>query len=46
MEIVDNAIDEALNGYGDEITITLEKDGSVTVEDHGRGMPVENINQE
>lgn len=39
-EIVDNAIDEALNGYGDEITITLEIDGSVTVEDHGRGMPV------
>ena len=39
-EIVDNAIDEALNGYGDEIIITLEKDGSVTVEDHGRGMPV------
>lgn len=39
-EIVDNAIDEALNGYGEEITITLEKDGSVTVEDHGRGMPV------
>lgn len=39
-EIVDNAIDEALNGYGDEITITLEKDGCVTVEDHGRGMPV------
>lgn len=39
-EIVDNAIDEALNGYGDEITITLEKDGSVAVEDHGRGMPV------
>lgn len=39
-EIVDNAIDEALNGYGDEITIILEKDGSVTVEDHGRGMPV------
>lgn len=39
-EIVDNAIDEALNGYGNEIAITLEKDGGVTVEDHGRGMPV------
>ena len=39
-EIVDNAIDEALNGYGNEIAITLEKDGSVTVEDYGRGMPV------
>lgn len=39
-EIVDNAIDEALNGYGNEIAITLEKDGSVTVEDQGRGMPV------
>ena len=39
-EIVDNSIDEALNGYGDEITITLEADGSVTVEDNGRGMPV------
>lgn len=39
-EIVDNAIDEALNGYGNEITIILEKDDSVTVEDHGRGMPV------
>ena len=35
-EIVDNSIDEALNGYGDEITITLEADCSVTVEDHGR----------
>ena len=39
-EIVDNAIDEALNGYGDEIKLTIEKDGSLCVEDHGRGMPV------
>lgn len=39
-EIMDNAIDEALNGFGDEIEITLNKDGSCTVKDHGRGMPV------
>lgn len=38
-EILDNSIDEALNGYGDEIIITLNPDGSITVEDHGRGMP-------
>ena len=36
-EIVDNSMDEALNGYGDTITIVLEKDGSVSVEDYGRG---------
>lgn len=40
-EIVDNAIDEALNGHGDTITITLCKDGAVCVEDKGRGMPVD-----
>lgn len=39
-EIVDNAIDEALNGFGDEIIIELNKDGSCTVTDYGRGMPV------
>ncbi len=39
-EIVDNAIDEALNGFGNKITITLKKDGSCVVEDEGRGMPV------
>jgi len=39
-EIVDNAIDEALNGFGNKITITLKKDGSCCVEDEGRGMPV------
>ena len=39
-EIVDNAVDEAINGYGDYIKITMYKDGSVSVEDHGRGVPV------
>ena len=39
-EIVDNAIDESINGYGDYIKITLNKDGSITVEDHGRGVPI------
>ncbi|HCK87674.1 MAG TPA: DNA topoisomerase IV subunit B [Erysipelotrichaceae bacterium] len=38
-EIVDNAVDEALNGFGKRIDITLESDGSVTVSDEGRGMP-------
>ena len=39
-EIVDNAIDESINGFGDYIKITINKDGSITVEDHGRGVPV------
>ena len=40
-EIVDNAIDEAANGYATEITVTLKKDGSCEVTDNGRGVPVD-----
>ena len=39
-EIVDNSVDEHLAGYCDTITVTLEKDGSATVADNGRGIPV------
>ena len=39
-EIVDNSIDEVMNGYGDTIKITLHKDGSISVQDNGRGVPV------
>lgn len=40
-EIVDNAVDEHLAGYCSEIRVTLEKDGSATVSDNGRGVPVD-----
>src|SRR5690554_2058049 len=40
-EIIDNSVDEALAGYGNEIEIQLHPDGSVTVSDDGRGIPVD-----
>jgi len=40
-EVIDNSVDEALAGHANTITLTLNKDGSVEVEDDGRGMPVD-----
>lgn len=40
-EIIDNAMDEALNGYGEEIDVTINDDQSITIRDYGRGVPVD-----
>ena len=40
-ELVDNAMDEVANGYGDKIIVTIYEDGSASVEDNGRGVPVD-----
>jgi len=41
LEIITNSVDEAAAGYGSKIIVTIHKDNSITVQDHGRGIPVD-----
>lgn len=43
LEIISNAVDEALSGFGKEIIITINKDGSASVRDYGRGIPIDKM---
>ncbi|HEX19402.1 MAG TPA: DNA topoisomerase IV subunit B, partial [Acidiferrobacteraceae bacterium] len=40
-EVIDNSVDEAIAGHADSVEVTLHKDGSISVVDNGRGMPVD-----
>src|SRR5438045_8914706 len=44
-EVVDNSVDEVMAGYADAVSVTIHADGAVTIEDNGRGIPVEEHRQ-